>query len=84
MIHECELYLSLRLRAVCKTWNRASRHKCLASVIDLTGLKISANIITMAVNVKPETIILDNTNVRNQQLSWMLPKVKFYAKLIYA
>jgi len=64
-----------RLRAVCKTWNRASRSKCLVSVIDLTGLKISANIITMAVNVKPETIILDNTNVKNQQLSWMLPKI---------
>jgi len=64
-----------KIRVVCKAWNRASRHKCLASVIDLTGLKISANMITMAVNVKPETIILDNTNVRNQQLSWMLPKI---------
>lgn len=65
----------LRCRLVSRTWNQTSRHEKFDQVVDLSGLKITVNMITKAVEMKPETMVLDWTNVGKQQLSWLLPKV---------
>jgi hypothetical protein len=65
----------LRCRLVSRTWNQTSRHEKFDHLVDLSGLKVTVNMITKAVEMKPETMVLDWTNVGKQQLSWLLPKV---------
>ena len=66
----------LKCRVVCKEWDRISRDKKFTTIMDLSGLKITANMITMAANMKPDAMVLDWTNIGKQQLSWLLPKVQ--------
>jgi len=66
----------LRCRSVCRTWNKHSYDKALGSTIDLSGLKITSDMINNMSNIRPEQLMLDWTNVGKQQLSWLLPKIQ--------
>ena len=71
----------LKCRLVSRIWNSAARDKKFSSIIDFTGLKITANMIQMVVNLKPDTLHFDWTNVGKQQLLWLLPKIQSLRKL---
>lgn len=65
----------LRCKAVCKSWLSVSKDKSLAGYVDLSGLKITPNMINITSNLKPTYLKLDWTNIGKQQLTWLMPKI---------
>lgn len=70
-----------RLRTVCKTWNKISRDKLISGFVDLSGQKVTANMIHATANLKPTFILFDWTNIAKQQLTWLLPKIQATRRL---
>ena len=71
-----------RCRLVCKTWHRVTRNKVFENSLDLSGLKITSDMINTMANLKADTLILDWSNLGKQQLSWLLPKIQTITKTL--
>jgi F-box/leucine-rich repeat protein 10/11 len=60
---------------VCKSWHKATLDPSLWTVVNLTGQKISAHLLSTTVQKQPVGLLLDWSNMGKQHLNWLLPRI---------
>jgi len=63
-------------RMVCRSWNRIiSRFMAPSVLCDLSGHKVTPNLLSVVAKYQPSSLILGLTNTSKQQLMWLLPRL---------
>merc|ERR1719320_1165078 len=64
------------VRMVCKSWNRiVSRFMAPSVITDLSGHKVTPNLLSVVARYQPSSLLLGLTNTSKQQLVWLLPRL---------